>query len=1174
MKSFCVAVRAAMIVLCCLCHLVAKADSSPVVQRQFGKQTFTINVGEERTFYDFKQHQGWNDSYLNNSQSLTIFRPATAGAVIQITFEDFDVQSDGAGWPGYVNIYNGDPDADNSFAWETDVYGVTERPQMPSGNIIEVLDGKYTDKTLTSTASDGVLSVGMLWKRGKASKGWVAKVRCILPEQMTVKSGRSYYDNLDRYPRTKKEILLANISIETEGESNPDHLTSIDISYLVNENVHEPSTLRLYNAVQLTDGSPTLINSTVTQHGEGWRLTMDHTLNKGNNMFAIVGDLREDGTIGGQVSVDIVSVNTLHQPDGITPFDRETPLSVYCPGTVLMSEADTVIVGDYPLDFFDDGGLEKSPSKDFNGYVVFMPQDPNKKVNIHFNRVQLFPAPAYSSYGQWLKVYNGTDTTAANLLEQIRSDYDTEVRSSAENGALTVAFVSNVSTTRIGWEAKVSQIDAEDMTVKKTKVNQVVPDIVSPGDIQQNILNWNIETAHNGNSLHAQQFTFTTTGTTAPVTRATMFYTHAETDFKDAVMLGETTDINDTFTITLPTPQTLFEGDNWFWLAYDIDGSAVNGQRIDAGLLKMTLSGTEYDVEDGEPFGDRLVRHTVLSHRDQGTVTTIVNEEVVFKNRLYMETLDYYEWGKDDRINIFIPKHDDRVCQIDFSQFEMYALAEQQGINPVFRIYEGQGTDGRILWQYTHEQPQPLMPFTSTSADGALTIVFNPDASKFAETGQGFEAVVREFDIAAPSVNGNDAITQLGGSITLRATVKGGTKPYQIRWKNSLLEEVKQETTNQQNTQITIDTEACEDYYIYITDAAGKTAHDTCRVITKGEAVTATFEKLYLDPESYWRGYSKQGSFVNGTYLFENGYQPEFNYWHGFAYSNRTSTSFTKHTDQFNSAAGSGVNGSANYAVVYAQDGAVKVLNKEAETLNGFFVTNNAWVVNAILNGDGYTEGGFRKGDFVRLTAIGKHLDGTETRINYFLADYRADKEEDRYYLDTWQWFDLRPLGEVCEVSFEIGSTRGNLYGTTTPTYFCMDDFNGTRPQTDVYVNNIDGSLNVSQYFTLPHPTATISYTFADEQPEGITLTEEGQLDAGGKTEFTVVIKAVQRGQQQFIRLIVGNTTGITTIDNGQSTTDNDVWYGIDGTRHMNIQKGVNIIKKKDGTVKKVLSRP
>ena len=94
MKSFCVAVRAAMIVLCCLCHIVAKADSSPVVQRQFGKQTFTINVGEERTYHDFKQYQGWNDSYLNKSQSLTVFRPATVGAVIQINFEDFDVQND------------------------------------------------------------------------------------------------------------------------------------------------------------------------------------------------------------------------------------------------------------------------------------------------------------------------------------------------------------------------------------------------------------------------------------------------------------------------------------------------------------------------------------------------------------------------------------------------------------------------------------------------------------------------------------------------------------------------------------------------------------------------------------------------------------------------------------------------------------------------------------------------------------------------------------------------------------------------------------------------------------------------------------------------------------------------------------------------------------------------
>ena len=158
-------------------------------------------------------------------------------------------------------------------------------------------------------------------------------------------------------------------------------------------------------------------------------------------------------------------------------------------------------------------------------------------------------------------------------------------------------------------------------------------------------------------------------------------------------------------------------------------------------------------------------------------------------------------------------------------------------------------------------------------------------------------------------------------------------------------------------------------YYVTVTDANGKQASDTCRVAVTGDAVVATFENLYLDSESYWNGPDSKGtpmvgiygdnqldgSFVSGSYQFSNNYSLDWNSWQGFAYSNRTATTFTSATpDQYNSVVGHGYDESENYAVVFDK-GTITVLNKpeEGDVINGFYITNNAWALDCIKNGNG-----------------------------------------------------------------------------------------------------------------------------------------------------------------------------------------------------------------------------
>lgn len=218
-----------------------------------------------------------------------------------------------------------------------------------------------------------------------------------------------------------------------------------------------------------------------------------------------------------------------------------------------------------------------------------------------------------------------------------------------------------------------------------------------------------------------------------------------------------------------------------------------------------------------------------------------------------------------------------------------------------------------------------------------------------------------------------------------------------------------------------------------------------------------TFEgNLELNEQNYQNNFyddeEGEGLFMSGNFVFNNFWMDYsgYDYWGGFAISARTETTYETLTpDQFNSCVGHGVNGSKNYAVFY-YDPYNKAMPIETissgENITGFYVTNTAWVVDAILNGDGMN-GAFETGDYLKLIITGKtDAANSEKTVEVYLADYTSENEADHYYLNTWTWVDLSPLDKVNNITFTIDGSKKNSWGLTTPTYFCMDDFNGTAP--------------------------------------------------------------------------------------------------------------------------------
>lgn len=182
--------------------------------------------------------------------------------------------------------------------------------------------------------------------------------------------------------------------------------------------------------------------------------------------------------------------------------------------------------------------------------------------------------------------------------------------------------------------------------------------------------------------------------------------------------------------------------------------------------------------------------------------------------------------------------------------------------------------------------------------------------------------------------------------------------------------------------------------------------------------------------------------------------------------------------------------------------------------------------------------------------------------------------------MDKWEWVDLTSLGTVSELTFHLEASRKNAWGYTTPLYFCMDDLNGERPETQAKQTLVvtDGELTQSLDDLLASVTsgkATVSYELADV-PEDISAEvsiddDDNLVISGTESEtFNIVIKVTQAGHTEYVvvpvEIVV--TDGIGTLTNGKLTGER---YDLNGRRVEAPHKGVTIVRMTDGTVRKVV---
>lgn len=713
----------AFLLLCPVLYAAAQS-SSPGEEYTMPKKDG--NLGEKvvdsyLTFYDMGGKSG---NTVSTYAGKICFVPKNEGEQIEITFDNLDLSGVAA-----VYIYDGD------------VTFTSYSSPVPE-NPLAKLSGKLSGQTFMSTR--GKLSVLYHCKGTGSGTGWVATVKSIVPKDMTYTSLEASQSDLSAAYPGKTDQPLFVVNVKTDGSLNALTANKLSFNLEGTTSLSDIKNLRVYyTGSSRTFTTNTLFGDPVATSLQTFTLEGNQKLGGGDNYFWLAADVKTDAVPNNKLDASCTSVYINDEEKVSSPLSADGVITI--DNIVLMSATPlTYKVGDNPIGFYDDGGKEGNISENFNGKVTFEPSASGKKVRIDFTKVSLFES---SNKNEILKVYNGKEAIAANLIQQVKNGETILIHSTSPDGALTVTLNCDTGFPKEGFEATVSQFTPQSMVVTGIIPAQYTEGTVCAGDTDQPILSFNIQTQHTEPALTASGFSFTAAGTAGKVSKATLYYTKRNGTFDTTTKLGETAITADAFEIAATTPVELIEGNNYFWLTYDLKTDLQNGDKIDAGLTEVTLSDGKHTVTDGNPEGDRTVKNEYVSQLGASEKTVLGTWG--YKSKPNPNTAyNGYEPVMGNQEVTFTPATPGMIMELEFSDFHVYYSSSSYGVKAKFAVYSGKGTSGEKLWELKTADDQDKGPgyiLRSKSADGALTVVFDANTTTSYYTAKGWTAEVREY---------------------------------------------------------------------------------------------------------------------------------------------------------------------------------------------------------------------------------------------------------------------------------------------------------------------------------------------------------------------------------------------------------------------------------------------
>lgn len=712
-----------------------------VKQPRWGKQMVTVQSGQTVTFYDYTGHYKGEDAtgWQFETFATTIFKPAKEGEKVKIVFEKVKMAGDDYESVASLKIYNG------VFDTTSVTYGKYIDTPFPTTNktLEELSSGTYTNKIYMSSDATGALSCCVCAYETDYDKeqGWKATVTTVSSSPMEVKSATADYTNTrSELYAGEQNINMGGIRILTEGLGDPDYLTSI--SFTLNGNVFDANQLRLYQTDKASVAGLTPIEGTITKSGNIYTLTCNQVLDAGANNFCLAGDMLSKTTIGATSTLTITGLTT---KNGFKTLTAATAKEQKVTEVRMVNGLHLTVYVSGDMPFYDDGGVDGKISNNFSGYVTFVPATDGKKIQIDLHDIHIFIAsnPANSDV---LKFYNGKTADEANLLYNVKDSKidNLTLKSTSDDGAMTVYLYSKTPGSYVqgnGFEAVVSEFSAVQMTMASSSVTKQIGKVAGCAAGVQ-AMRFCLTTENTEPALQPTLFHFNTGNTYERIDSATLYFTGASNAFATTQKVGKVAVTANEFTIPA-SGISLTEGENYFFLTYDVACNVQNGQTIAANITQVNFSNN-IEYKNFSNSADVLTIDNTL-YSDCGSKTIYVYSEWIFTHTPQNAYSTSYKAEECNQQTTFVPTTEGMVIQMNFTDF---AVSYNSYSKATFRIYAGQGTSGALLWEANKDNCATGPGLVrSTAEDGSLTVVFNANTGypTYIGAGKGWKATVSEY---------------------------------------------------------------------------------------------------------------------------------------------------------------------------------------------------------------------------------------------------------------------------------------------------------------------------------------------------------------------------------------------------------------------------------------------
>jgi hypothetical protein len=333
--------------------------------------------------------------------------------------------------------------------------------------------------------------------------------------------------------------------------------------------------------------------------------------------------------------------------------------------------------------------------------------------------------------------------------------------------------------------------------------------------------------------------------------------------------------------------------------------------------------------------------------------------------------------------------------------------------------------------------------------------------------------------------------------------------------------------------------------------------------------LVSTFDDLTLNADTCWYGVDGSGTFSSGQATFKNNYNADWGSWSGFAYSNVTDNTTAGYMNQYSAIPGIGTMETANYGVCYAGNSDTIAFSKDFD-LFGLYVTNATYAALSMKEGDAFSKKfGGETGtdpDWFLLTIQAFDANRNEVGVvEFYLADFRFENNNDDYIVEDWQMVDLNSLKGVSYLTFSLSSSDVGDWGMNTPGYFCLDDLiikdftditfvvnDGTAPVEDVEIDfsglTLATDINGSVTFTSVSPTTAMEYTASKEG----FISYEQSLNGfyAQNIEITLLPTSISDVNETSIQVYPNPTVNVVNI-NAEKEINSVSIYSLSGVRVM-----------------------